>query len=127
DDDMTEFEQLAENMDLEELVTQLRDENSDEVDDLDDLIDELEQMGEEEQKEVEKRLTPVKVVLVKLRKIAFKIINSPTLLLPAWKSVLQELDEVEKLMPRDVSTRWNSTYNMCSFAEEYRQPIDQMT
>jgi hypothetical protein len=31
------------------------------------------------------------------------------------------------MMPRDVSTRWNSTYDMLNFALEYRVPIDAIT
>jgi hypothetical protein len=30
-------------------------------------------------------------------------------------------------MPRDVTTRWNSTYDMLSFALEYRKAIDILT
>ncbi len=30
-------------------------------------------------------------------------------------------------MPRDVATRWNSTYNMLKFAVEYQHVIDEMT
>lgn len=30
-------------------------------------------------------------------------------------------------MPRDVSTRWNSTYDMLSFAIQYRPAIDTLT
>jgi hypothetical protein len=30
-------------------------------------------------------------------------------------------------MPRDVVTRWNSTFNMLKFALEYRQAIDVIT
>ena len=30
-------------------------------------------------------------------------------------------------MPRDVTTRWNSTYDMLSFALEYREAIDTLT
>ena len=30
------------------------------------------------------------------------------------------------MMPRDVSTRWNSTYDMLEFATEYRAALDIM-
>jgi hypothetical protein len=30
-------------------------------------------------------------------------------------------------MPRDVSIRWNSTYDMLRFATIYREPIDKIT
>ena len=32
-----------------------------------------------------------------------------------------------RIMPRDVSTCWNSTYNMLKFAYAYRDAINQMT
>jgi hypothetical protein len=31
------------------------------------------------------------------------------------------------MMPRDVSTRWNSTYDMILFATEYHAALDFMT
>ena len=31
------------------------------------------------------------------------------------------------MMPRDVTTRWNSTYNMLVFALEYRDALDSIT
>jgi hypothetical protein len=31
------------------------------------------------------------------------------------------------MMPRDVSTRWNSTFDMVEFAINYRSAIDAMT
>lgn len=30
------------------------------------------------------------------------------------------------MLPRDVSTRWNSTYDMLSFALQYRSALDQL-
>lgn len=59
--------------------------------------------------------------------MAFTIIDSSTILLPAWKTLLQELELKERLMPRDVATRWNSTYDMLVFALEYRAAIDAMS
>ena len=44
-----------------------------------------------------------------------------------WKACLEELKLVAKIMPRDVSTRWNSTYDMLSFAIEYHEAIESMT
>ncbi len=31
------------------------------------------------------------------------------------------------MMPRDVRTRWNSTFDMLNFAIEYREALDAMT
>ena len=31
------------------------------------------------------------------------------------------------MMPQDMSTRWNSTFDMLDFALRYRAPIDAMT
>jgi hypothetical protein len=31
------------------------------------------------------------------------------------------------MMPRDVSTRWNSSYDMMDFSTQYRKAIDRMT
>ena len=31
------------------------------------------------------------------------------------------------MMPRDVTTRWNSTYDMLDFAIEYREALDSIT
>ncbi|THV04134.1 hypothetical protein K435DRAFT_564101, partial [Dendrothele bispora CBS 962.96] len=91
------------------------------------LVDELAAMESDERKELERKIKPVKVVLLKLRRISFKIINSTTKLLPAWKDILVELDLAEKMLPRDVSTRWNSTYDMTSVSCDYRTAIDAMT
>ena len=33
----------------------------------------------------------------------------------------------ERIMPRDVTTRWNSTNDMLQFALEYRKVIDTVT
>ena len=53
--------------------------------------------------------------------------NSPTIVLPKWFSTLDELGLGERMMPRDVSTRWNSTYDMLLFALKYRGALDIIT
>ena len=63
----------------------------------------------------------------KLRKIAFTIKNSTTLILPAWLSTLEELGLSSHMMPRDVATRWNSTFDMLDFAVDYNSAINAIT
>ena len=65
--------------------------------------------------------------MLKLRKLAFKIVHSTTILLPEWKKCLEDLKLSVRIMPCDVSTRWNSMHDMLLFAIKYRQAIDAMT
>ncbi|TRM64767.1 hypothetical protein BD626DRAFT_381696, partial [Schizophyllum amplum] len=60
-------------------------------------------------------------------RLAYKIINSSTSLLPAWKAIMVNFDLVERVIPRDVRTRWNSAYDMIHFALEHRQVVDAFT
>jgi len=62
-----------------------------------------------------------------LRKVAFAIKNLTTILLPAWFSILQELDATEWMLPRDVTTQWNSMFNMLDFAVEHIMAINTIT
>ena len=74
---------------------------------------------------------------IQLRKLAYAIKRSTTILLPRWKEILEELAAAAattekkplsvRIMPRDVSTRWNSTYEMLKFAYLYREAIDKIT
>lgn len=48
-------------------------------------------------------------------------------MLPRWLAILKELKLDERIMPRDVSTRWNSTYDMLKFALDYRIALDTIT
>jgi hypothetical protein len=63
-------------------------------------------------------------IYFQLRKIAFAIKNSSTLILPRWYALLEELELSARIMPRDVTTRWNSTYDMLKFALEFRTALD---
>ncbi|KIK80335.1 hypothetical protein PAXRUDRAFT_158966, partial [Paxillus rubicundulus Ve08.2h10] len=62
-----------------------------------------------------------------LRKLAYKIVHSTTILLPAWQSILEDMRMTMSLMPRDVSTRWNSTYDMVDYALKHRRAVDTVT
>jgi hypothetical protein len=72
-----------------------------------------------------------------LRKLAYAIKMSTTILLPRWKEILEELAVIAAatdkkplsvcIMPQDVSTRWNSTHDMLKFAYQYREAIDKIT
>ena len=61
--------------------------------------------------------------------------NSTTILLPRWFQILEDLANnaalsnplTVRMMPQDVATRWNSTYDMLVFAREYRMAIDEIT
>ena len=64
---------------------------------------------------------------LQLRKISFKVIHSTTIVLPSWRRLLEELKMKERIIPCDVATRWNSTYDMLAFAFEYRKAIDALT
>ncbi|KAI1789357.1 hypothetical protein LXA43DRAFT_872431, partial [Ganoderma leucocontextum] len=88
--------------------------------------DEDEDLSEEEREEFE-WVHPVKIALVKIRKLAFKIVNSLTKLLPPWHVVTAELNLPNWLLPHDVRMRWNSTYNMLSESLIFRPAIDKMT
>jgi hypothetical protein len=93
----------------------------------DDGIDELEELGEEEQMKIIKDTAVVRTTISKVRNLSFAIIHLTTLTLPAWKEKCKETGLMPNLMPHDVITRWNSTYDMLSFALRYREPIDDIT
>jgi hypothetical protein len=53
--------------------------------------------------------------------------DSTTIILPQWFTTLEDLDLGQRMMPRDVTTWWNSTYDMLEFAVDYREGIDSIT
>jgi len=64
----------------------------------------------------------------------YAIKNSTTILLPRWFELLEDLvndanlDPLAiRMMPRDVTTQWNSTYDMLVFALKYRKAIDKIS
>ncbi|KAJ3752499.1 hypothetical protein EV360DRAFT_17820, partial [Lentinula raphanica] len=57
-------------------------------------------------------------------KIAYKIINSLTLLLSKWREQLLSTDFTDHTLLHDVSTRWNSTHNMLVSFLEMKEHIN---
>ena len=62
-----------------------------------------------------------------LRKTAYALKNSLTVVMPRWCELCKTCDIKEKNMPCDVHTHRNSTYDMIEFALVYWQVIDKLT
>ena len=71
--------------------------------------------------------SPDTETVLQVRKLAYKIVHSSTILLPAWKMCLVELNLLLRIMSRDVTTRWNSTYDLLHFVVMYRSTVEQFT
>ena len=67
------------------------------------------------------------VTVQQLRGVSKAIKNSSTIVLPKWYGVLETQALKPRIMPCDVSTRWNLTYDMLQFATKYRAALDIMT
>ncbi|KAE9393959.1 hypothetical protein BT96DRAFT_772319, partial [Gymnopus androsaceus JB14] len=83
-----------------------------ETDDNDGFVDVLNEMTALERDEWEAGIVPLRMALKKARHVSFKIINSPTLLLPRWHEITAGTSYKNRTLPRDVATCWNSTYDM---------------
>ncbi len=140
-----ELAKLAEDLEIEEILSRTSEgEDGDgEDDNVEGWLDEGEFMSDKEKEEWDETARPVRLVLVKvrwflsdqsnrdtyalLRKFAYAVKNSPTILLPQWFLTLEDLALSERIMPRDVTTRWNSTFDMLDFAVEYRKALQITT
>lgn len=93
----------------------------------DDDIDELGDLDADSREELMADATVVRTTISKLRQLSFSIIRSTTVALPQWRRYCNEFELQPRIFPRDVVTRWNSTFDMLSFALTYRTVIDAMT
>ncbi|KAG6824373.1 hypothetical protein H0H92_007073, partial [Tricholoma furcatifolium] len=110
-------------LDIQELLEDNKWENDEEEDDNDEDgdVDDIE--NEDDGGDV----TPIRQVLNKLRRLSFAIKNSSTLLLPEWFKILERMNLSAQMLPRDVKTHWNSTYDMLKAALQYRTAVDELT
>jgi hypothetical protein len=100
---------------------------AEEVDNPDDNINELDALPEGDRDKILAETAAVCATVSKLRNLPFAIINSTTLALPVWRRICKTHKLKSKLIPRDVVTRWNSTYDLLVFALRYRVAIDAIT
>jgi hypothetical protein len=101
--------------------------HNDDDDDDDDGIDELDRLDEIEKEDILADTEVVHEAVSRLRQLSFAIINSTTIVLPAWCRHCKDANLPPNLIPRDVVTRWNSKFDMMEFALRYRKPIDAIT
>ena len=59
--------------------------------------------------------------------MAYAIKDSTTIILPQWFATLEDCGLHQWMMPRDVSTRWNSTFDMLDFAVDFWDALDSVT
>ena len=72
-----------------------------------------------------------------MHRLAYVIKNSTTIVFPEWTSILKQHAELSneadekplsiRMMPRNVLTRWNSTFDMIQFVIAYREPLNDLT
>ncbi|KIM50294.1 hypothetical protein SCLCIDRAFT_34436 [Scleroderma citrinum Foug A] len=103
--------------------------DDDKIQDNDDdgLVDDVSALTEDKRKNLLATIKPVKMALMKLRCLAFKIIHLTTIVLPAWKETLETLGLEVHLMLHDVATHWNSSGNMVDFTINYQEGIEVLT
>ena len=56
-----------------------------------------------------------------------KVINSMTILLPAWKLVPKDMNTKVTIIPCNVTTWWNSTYDLLDYCLTHWSAIDRIT
>ncbi|KAJ7790666.1 hypothetical protein B0H14DRAFT_2158408, partial [Mycena olivaceomarginata] len=93
----------------------------------DDIFDEKAVMLDEDREVFTEETKGISGTLGKIRTVCNKIINSPTKLLPCWRKVVKANRLALHVLPHDVKTRWNSTYNMINAALAYRRAIHEFT
>lgn len=58
--------------------------------------------------------------------MAFKVICSSTVLLPAWRKILEDLKMLVTLMVYNVATQWNYTLNMLAYTLKHKEAVDTL-
>ncbi|KDQ49174.1 hypothetical protein JAAARDRAFT_201093 [Jaapia argillacea MUCL 33604] len=95
------------------------DDDIDQDDEDEGEVDELEVLDTGAQEKLLQATQEVCTTLTKVCQLAFAIIHSTNIALPAWRQACQTHRLPICLIPHDVVTRWDSTYTMMVFALKY--------
>ncbi|KAG2344982.1 hypothetical protein BDR05DRAFT_881262 [Suillus weaverae] len=97
------------------------------IDNVEGLVDKMALLTEGECNKLLCSIRPVKLVLVKLCKLSNKVIHLIMKLLPAWHNILEEQHLPVTNIPQDVTTQWNSTFDMLKYVSIHQMAVDTMT
>ena len=65
--------------------------------------------------------------MFQVQKLASKVIHSTTLLLPAWREILEKLNEKVTYIPCDIATHWNFMFDILDYVLQHRKAVDGIT
>jgi hypothetical protein len=72
-------------------------------------------------------LPHLSLMFFQIRKFSFTVIHSTMIALPAWCKACVANNLPIRLIPHDVKTHWNSTFNMVKMALKYCAAVDDIT
>ncbi|KIM53584.1 hypothetical protein SCLCIDRAFT_69037, partial [Scleroderma citrinum Foug A] len=98
-----------------------------EINNVEGWVDDVEVLSDVEQRQLQASIRLIRLAVGKLCKLAFKIVHSTTIVLPAWREICHDLELEPRLIPRDVSTCWNSCCDMVDVGIDYREAVDGIT
>ncbi|KAF5319873.1 hypothetical protein D9758_018909 [Tetrapyrgos nigripes] len=124
DDELPELESV---LDVELSESECEGDDEDEEDNEEESIDEVSALTDEEKAVFEREVKKTREALQKIRGLSFSVIHSTTIALPEWKRACGRHELKPCLLPRDVKTHWNSTFDLLKFALEYRAAVDDVT
>ncbi|KAF5366396.1 hypothetical protein D9758_009756 [Tetrapyrgos nigripes] len=93
----------------------------------DEGVDELEGIDDDERATFDWESAEVRAALEKIRGLSFSLIHSTTIGLPQWRAACICNHLPNRIIPRDVRTRWNSTFDMLEFVLKYQKAVDDIT
>ncbi|KIM51946.1 hypothetical protein SCLCIDRAFT_67000, partial [Scleroderma citrinum Foug A] len=98
-----------------------------EIDNVEGWVDNVEVLSDVEQHQLQASICLIRLAVGKLHNLAFKIVHSTTIVLPAWREIGHDLELEPRLIPCDVSTDWNSCCDMVDVGIDYWEAVDGIT